>query len=116
MHNNQDLQEMYLHWNLLSGVGAMMMLEGLFENSELRLIDLSWNNIGKSNAFVGLLVRIIERKMSQISHWDLSYNQFTYEECVRISQSLELNHQIIGFHFEGHYGYVDHRGHLVTLK
>jgi hypothetical protein len=81
LHNNSDLWELYLHWNLLTGTGGTLMFDGLLENSELKLIDMSWNNLGKSTSFVTILTRIIERKMSQIIHWDLSHNLFTVEEC-----------------------------------
>ena len=45
-------------------------------------------------------------------HLDLSYNNFTIEESKFIQASLNNNHSIFGFHFEGNYGYIDNKGFL----
>jgi len=35
----------------------------------------------------------------------MSYNNFEYQDCISISESLEKNQSIYGFHFDGNYGY-----------
>ena len=47
---------------------------------------------------------------------DFSYNHFTIEEAKIISNSLKRNHTIYGFHFNGHYGYVDNLGFFIVDK
>lgn len=47
-------------------------------------------------------------------HLDLSFNRFSLQEGESISLALEENHTLIGFHFEGHHGYVDNKGFLVV--
>ena len=45
----------------------------------------------------------------RILHLDISNNSFTLEQSLEISTLLNLNKTILGFHFEGNYGYVDCR-------
>ena len=49
---------------------------------------------------------------SALIHLDLSCNKFTYNESQQISEALENNQSIYGFHFKGNYGYVDNLGFL----
>jgi len=45
-------------------------------------------------------------------HLDLSYNPFSYEDSVLISEALKNNKTLLGFHFIGIFGHVDNRGFL----
>ena len=49
----------------------------------------------------------------KIIHLNLSYNNFSYDECDIIAEMLKDNHTIYGFHFAGHYGYVDNLGFFI---
>ena len=54
------------------------------------------------------------RENKQIVHIDLSNNNFDLEESIKISQALQVNNSIFGFHFAGNYGYVDDLGRLIV--
>ena len=47
-------------------------------------------------------------------HVDFSGNYFGVAECQQIAETLKMNNTILGFHFEGNYGYVDQYGFLVV--
>jgi len=47
------------------------------------------------------------RNNTHLIHLDLSNNKFTYTESKLISEALDTNRTIYGFHFKGNYGVVD---------
>ena len=49
-------------------------------------------------------------------HASFDYNNFNYDECVRVADTLKSNHTLYGFHFAGHYGYVDNLGFFIVSK
>lgn len=55
-------------------------------------------------------------KNVEIRHLDLSHNYFSLEDSLSISESLENNKTIYGFHYTGNVGYVDSRGFLVVKE
>ena len=40
------LDELYLHWNDITSKGMKFIFEGLSLNKNLKVLDLSWNQIG----------------------------------------------------------------------
>ena len=61
-----------------------------------------------------LFCEILE-KNKKLVHISFDYNNFNYQECVRVAESLETNHTLYGFHFAGHFGYVDNLGFFIVL-
>ena len=45
-------------------------------------------------------------------HLDLSFNYFDYEQCKIISESINQNQTMHGFHFSGNCGFVDKLGYI----
>lgn len=46
MDNHVYLRELYLHWNNFTGKGAKKWFEYLANDNKLKVLDLSWNDIG----------------------------------------------------------------------
>lgn len=109
---NPYLNELYLHWNQIKGIGAQKIFQGLLENETITVFDISWNSLGGNNPSLAPLIVDVLQKNEKIIHLDLSNNYFTLQECKLISMGLENNHSIYGFHFAGNYGYVDSKGFL----
>ena len=42
---NSSLFELYLHWNNFKNEGGLEILKGVFENSYLKVLDLSYNSL-----------------------------------------------------------------------
>lgn len=116
--DSNELKELYLHWNLIRGVGGAQIFAGLKSNDQLKVLDLSYNILGKGeqkkiNACVPGVCDFIKTNV-ELVHLDLSNNNFTYADSVAISSALEENKTIYGFHYAGNVGYVDSRGFLVV--
>lgn len=113
---NSDLKELYLHWNYLKSEGGTQLFEGLLANKTLRVLDLSYNQMGKAKDKNEECTRTIANCLKEneyLMHVDLSNNRFNVEESKRIAEGLKSNQSIYGFHFEGNRGYVDNYGFLV---
>ncbi|KAM3131808.1 hypothetical protein pb186bvf_016058 [Paramecium bursaria] len=110
----QNLQELYLQYNLISGRGGVNLFKGLIKNTTLKVLDLSFNHLGESSDCTSNICRIIQRPLQELVHIDLSHNKFTQNEIIQISADLACNQIIYGFHIEGHGNYkVNSRGFLV---
>ena len=40
------MNEIYLHWNKISGVGGTLIFESLRNDQYIKVLDISWNDIG----------------------------------------------------------------------
>jgi len=87
------------------------ILQGLYFNSTLKVLDLSWNLL-TMKACVEALSKLLKNEACSLIHLDLSFNNFSLKESMIIKEGVEANHQLYGFHFEGNYGYLDWRGFL----
>ena len=111
---NTSLRELYLRWNNIKGKGGIAILDGLKNNDNLKVLDFSWNSLGlHGSPFAQAFSDYIAQNETLI-HLDLSNNSFGKEQSVIISQGLEQNHTLYGFHFSGNFGYVDSKGFLVV--
>jgi Leucine Rich Repeat. len=110
---NTSIVELYLHWNQIKAQGGNAIINGLSSNRTLRVLDLSWNSLGlhQSNFAKTFAEYIAENKT--LLHLDLSNNYFCKEDCKVISEGLNNNHTLYGFHFHGNIGYVDAKGFLI---
>lgn len=120
LSDNNALNELYLHWNMVTSQGAVHVCDGLLQNKYLKVLDMSYNNIGKLStkskqepSCVDSWSQVFAFAKSDLLHLDLSNNEFTYEECRLLAECLQKNQKIYGFHFEDNYGHVDTAGNLV---
>jgi Ran GTPase-activating protein (RanGAP) involved in mRNA processing and transport len=61
------------------------------ENDTLKVLDLSWNNLGGCHeSQISSLYECL-RKNKELVHLDLSCNSFTNTECIQISDALAVN-------------------------
>ncbi len=89
----------------------------------MAVLDLSYNTLGErryvlnvNKEFVNKLAFLLP-KLNLLQHLDLSCNGFNFKESKKISQALNDNHTMFGFHFSGNFGYTDEKGFLnVTSK
>ena len=70
------------------------------------------NNLGEGSPSCGKQIANVLMNNKTLLHVDLSENNFNLEESKTISEALEKNKKIYGFHFSGNYGYVDSKGFL----
>jgi hypothetical protein len=90
---------MYVHWNSIRSAGGKYIFEGLKENLFLKVIDLSDNSMGIGQpCCVNNVVEFLLSNKSMV-HMDLSNNAFNLDDSIKISEALDLNHTLIGFHF-----------------
>ena len=47
--DSNEIEELYLHWNLIKAQGGKDIFEGLKSNESLKVLDLSYNSLGKGN-------------------------------------------------------------------
>lgn len=48
--DNPTLNELYLHWNEITSEGGIEICEGLLQNKNLKVLDLSSNCLGSLSA------------------------------------------------------------------
>ena len=66
-----------MHWNLITSTGADVIFESLFENDDLKVLDLSWNNIGRDILkFCNFLENNIGLIHLDVSNCQLNKNHF----------------------------------------
>lgn len=131
---NQSVKEIYFRWNGLTSQFAGPFLRSVVESTEMMVIDLSFNHIGKGlkvikekknkrrrrgriqDVEVAEIIKEFLEDNKSVAHLDLSCNNFRYEECELIAEGLKTNHTLYGFHFDGNYGYVDSEGFLLMER
>lgn len=104
-----------LYWNYITGEGAAKILGATGRYSSMRVLDLSWNSIGraKTKVFVKQLAENLATQ-ENIIHMDLSHNKIKREDCKEIAAALKDNHTLWGLHFANNEGYtLDSKGYLV---
>jgi len=104
-----------LHWNYITGDGAAKILSSTTRYSSMKVLDLSWNSIGRSKTKV-FIKQLAENLATQenLIHMDLSHNKIKSENCKEIAAALESNHTLWGLHFSDNEGYeLNAKGYLV---
>lgn len=54
----------------------------------------------------------LKNDKKRIVHLDLSFNNFNLEESKIIQNAISENHNLLGFHFRGNFGFMDSKGYL----
>ncbi|KAL4442176.1 hypothetical protein ABPG74_009194 [Tetrahymena malaccensis] len=118
---SSSIKELYLKWNKFKSESGQKIAESLLENDSIKVLDLSYNSLGISNnqkcQFSKTFAKLIEKDDDcSLIHIDISYNQINYQETQIISEALKKNFTILGFHFNGNYGFIDRSGFLIPSK
>mmetsp|Transcript_106320 Transcript_106320/g.189065 ORF Transcript_106320/g.189065 Transcript_106320/m.189065 type:complete len:1104 (-) Transcript_106320:126-3437(-) len=114
----RTLEELDLHWNLLSGDGAKAVVQGIIENSKakakLHKVSLSWNPLGKSSSAEELcqLLASLFAETTVLRHVDLSKCELSRDCCKLVAEGFNQNGSILGLHLSGNEGRVDPLGFL----
>ncbi|KAF1780578.1 Leucine-rich repeat domain, L domain-like [Phytophthora cactorum] len=124
LEENSRIEELYLAWNQLRGVGALKIVEALKYHASLRLSGPSsacgtGNTVNNSSGGV-LRPRAVVTALADslannkvLAHLDLSSNRLDLEDCTLLAKQLENNQTLIGLHMSGNCAVMDSRGFLI---
>jgi len=140
------LRDLRLGWNTLTDASMPAICHALLHSSSaIRTLDLSANRLGSSarggarprepppspqtvqhgatapeagpDAHQSATLDALVRQSSTLVHLDLSTNQFTHDDVVRLAAALDSNTSLVGLHFDDNaHGVVDTFGTLKPLQ
>lgn len=116
LDKNEIFNELYLADNKIKSDGAVLIFRVLLKNIALKVLDLSWNLIGKGSEDIGIAFLQLFSKNECLVHVDFSFNSISIEATSRAALGLEKNFAIYGIHWSGNGGYVDADGFLVAYE
>jgi Ran GTPase-activating protein (RanGAP) involved in mRNA processing and transport len=131
LEENPKLTSISLAWNGLCGRGACNIIQGVLASRTIATLDLSFNALGQGTVDgraldregecpTKALMQLFEEPDSkQLSHLDLSFNNFNAFACAALSKALRSNHTLYGLHIDGNEGWLDGQGFIhpeVTRK
>ena len=99
---NKDLEELYLSWNKICGIGAQAIVETLGDHPYLRALDLPWNSLAscENQAVIHGLGESLASNTA-LMHLDISNNQLDHVNMDLFGKCLAGNHTLIGLHVPG---------------
>ncbi|CAD8112195.1 unnamed protein product [Paramecium sonneborni] len=100
LKQTQRLLELYLGYNYLNASAGTTIWKAMYKNTSVKILDLSHNNIASLECAQSIN-KAVSRPYNELLHVDLSFNKFTYPQAQIISEALQKNETIYGFHFEG---------------
>ncbi|RQM27113.1 hypothetical protein B5M09_006101 [Aphanomyces astaci] len=95
---NAKVEELYLSWNKIRGVGAQRLVEALGYHTSLRVLDLSWNSLNScpnNSVAAALATSLTNNKV--LVHLDISNNALDAIACGILAAALVANHTIVGY-------------------
>jgi Ran GTPase-activating protein (RanGAP) involved in mRNA processing and transport len=113
--DNTNIKELYLYWNQIKGEGGNLIFQALLTNSELKVLDMAYNSLGIQTPCATSLAELLKANV-ELRHVDFSFNYFNFRDTTTISEGLNSNRSIYGFHFTGNKGYVDNKGFLIPIE
>ncbi|CAD8150190.1 unnamed protein product [Paramecium pentaurelia] len=117
LKTSNSLQEVYLHYNQIRNQGGTVFFRALLKNQYMKVLDFSFNKLGQQKECVQMISEVLGKPHSELSHLDLSYNNFNNDDSKIFHQAIMFNQIIYGFHFEGNGDYsTNARGFLVNQK
>lgn len=104
--NSTGLKELRLLWNNITGKGGNKLADSLKSNTQLRVLDLSWNALGSccSPGEVGTQWGHALAENKTLQHLDLSFCQLRPVDSMNLAGLLKQNHSIYGIHMQGNEG------------
>ncbi|CAD8053199.1 unnamed protein product [Paramecium primaurelia] len=111
---NEDIAELYLHFNKLNGIAAVQIFNNMHK-SNLKVLDLSQNSLGIGYDWSQSFNKMVQLN-KELIHFDLSFNKIDYQITCQIAEGLKKNKSILGFHYTGNCGYVDPKGFLIPIQ
>ncbi|GMH98859.1 hypothetical protein TrLO_g14199 [Triparma laevis f. longispina] len=120
---NLHIQHLSLAWNKIEGSALAPLCKALQKKSTILSLDLSWNSIGTfptpnptSVEGMNALCQFISHT-DTLFHFNLSANKFSEVDVKKLSEVLDANHTICGFHFDKNpHGHVDPKGYLHVIS
>jgi Ran GTPase-activating protein (RanGAP) involved in mRNA processing and transport len=55
IESNENLLELYLHWNSIKGLGGVEIFKAMLTNKTLKVLDFSHNLLGNGNVITPIL-------------------------------------------------------------
>lgn len=82
-----SIYELYLHWNRINAKGGIEIFQSLKSNETLKVLDISYNSLGKCFNRATCAPHIAEylANNSELRHIDLSNNQFNRVDAQTIA-------------------------------
>lgn len=106
-----------MHWNKITGRGAVHLAEALKNTVTLKKLDLAWNSMG--SGLEGKIGNILGEALTLdcLIHLDISYNKFSKRDCLDLGEKLKENQTLYGFHMTGNGDcYVDSQGFVKEIN
>lgn len=106
METNCRVSELYLGWNNIWAAGGKAIASILLQETQIRVVDLSWNVIGQimcgataKPGNIGELWGEVFESNKKLIHLDLSFNKINKEDSQLMAEKLKLNNTLYGIHF-----------------
>ncbi|CAK4870997.1 unnamed protein product [Aphanomyces euteiches] len=94
---NAKIEELYLSWNKIRGVGGQRIVEAISYHNSLRVLDLSWNRLNSCpNHSIATALASSLTNNKVLAHLDLSNNALDAKACAILTSALLTNHTILG--------------------
>ena len=105
-YSDIKLKELGLKWNEINGVGGIAIAEALENNKFLKILDLSWNNIGRTETYMskGLIGKTWGKALKEnktLVHLDLGFNKIEEADTKIFAEDIKKNQTCIGIHYQG---------------
>ena len=102
-YSDTKLREIGLKWNQINGEGGCAISKALAENKYLKLMDISWNKIGKQDlledGLIGTTWGNALASNKTLVHLDMSFNKIGEQDTKILGECLMSNQTLIGLHY-----------------
>ena len=98
LEESAKIEELYLSWNKIRGIGAQRIVEAIGFHNSLRVLDLSWNSLNScAHHAVATALATALANNKVLMHLDLSNNGLDVDDCAILANALVANHTILGY-------------------
>lgn len=84
--NNEDLKELYLHYNCITSEGGAHIFDNC--KNALKVLDMSMNSLGILGGCAKSIATLVLVN-SELIHVDLSFNQINFKDTCIIAEALK---------------------------
>ena len=114
LQKSTSLEELYIACNYLSAKSGEKIFSELSNNTVLKILDYSMNQLGDDESLnCATAIANCFKVNKSLHHLDLSFNNFNKEATGIISEGLSSNHSLYGLHYQGNYGWINSKGFLI---